>query len=476
MRSPNHSDALIRGAWVLTMGKSAAVRNGAVHIAEGRVQEVGPFEEVAASHPASEVVGDGTGIVIPGLINAHTHFSEALVTGMGSELTLFEWGQHIVTPVGENIDAEMATEGTVLKATEMLRSGVTYVNDMFIHSNPGSKASLGVVEGLARTGLRGAVSFGAENAFDGVTAMEPLSVAEIMEEQAELAQAANETPGIDFRYGVGTLLGQTDELLETGVVACHQHGWSVHTHLAEVREEVVLASLRWGNRSIDHASQIGLLDLPLLAGHANWLTVGDIQTLAEKGVAVAHNPVANMILGSGVCPVQQMRRAGVNVGIGTDGAASNDSQNMLEAVKTAALLQKIDALDPSVISAEDVLRMATIEGAHALGIEARTGSLETGKDADVVLLQGTEELAAIHDPFQQVVFGTSPQSVADVWVEGRRVVATGSVVTVDRERQLARSRELATELAHRSGLCGTGYSLLCENHQRPHGGETAAAG
>ncbi|MEX1134563.1 MAG: amidohydrolase family protein [Acidimicrobiia bacterium] len=464
MTMPEQSDALIRGAWVLSMGPSGPVRDGAVRIADGNVQAVGPFEDLMARTPDVELFGDGTGIVIPGLINGHTHLSEALIAGMGSELTLFEWGQHIVTPVGMNIDAEMAEEGTVLKAAEMLRSGVTYVNDMFVHSNSGSRASLGVVRGLRRSGLKGAVSFGAENAIDGVTAMAPMSVSEIMDEQMELAQAAAGVPGVDFRYGIGTLLGQTDELLQIGVAACNDHGWGVHTHLAEVREEVTHASLRWGERTIDHADAIGLFDVPLVGGHAIWLTERDIAKLAEHRVAVVHNPVANMILGSGVCPVQRLRNSGVRVGLGTDGAASNDSQNMLEAVKAAALLQKVDALDPSVISAEDVLTMATIEGARALDIDARTGSLEVGKDADVVLLQGTEEIAAIHDPYQQVVYCSSPQSVSDVWVAGRRLVADRDVVTVDRERQIARSRELATQLAHRSGLCKSGYSSLCVMH------------
>lgn len=464
MTLPPPSEALIRGAWVLTMGQRGAVRDGAVRIVDGQVTEVSVFEELSSRWPDAEVVGDGTGIVIPGLINVHTHFSESLITGMGSEFTLFEWGQHIVTPIGENIDAEMAEEGTVLKAAEMLRSGVTYVNDMFVHSNPGSRASLGVVRGLERVGLQGSVSFGAENALDGVTAMEPMSIDEIMNEQTELADAASSASGVDFRYGIGTLLGQTDELLQTGVAVCMENGWGIHTHLAEVREEVVHASLRWGTRTIDHAAAIGLLDVPVLAGHVIWVREVDIATLAEHGVAVANNPVANMILGSGVCPVQRLRSAGVPVGVGTDGAASNDSQNMLEAVKAAALLQKINALDPAVMSAEDALTMATLEGARALGIDADRGSLEPGKAADVVLLEGTEEIAAIHDPYQQVVYCLSPQSVSDVWVGGRRLVAEREVVALDRERQIARSRELATELVHRSGLCQKGYSVLCTMH------------
>jgi cytosine/adenosine deaminase-related metal-dependent hydrolase len=395
------------------------------------------------------------------LVNAHTHLSEALIPGMGSELTLFEWGRAIVTPVCEHLTREMATEGTVLKAAEMLHSGVTYVNDMFVHSNPGSRASLGVVDGLARVGIRGCVSFGAEDALDGVTSMEPLTIHEIMSEHEDLAAEAASEALVDFRLGIGTILGQSDQLLELGAATCKKNDWGIHTHLAEVREEIVHSSLRWGRRTIPHAAAIGLFDVPLLAGHVIWVTEEDVATLTAGQVAVSHNPVANMILGSGVAPIQRLRAAGLNVGIGTDGAASNDSQNMLEAIKTAALLQKVNALDPMVMSAEDALTLATIEGAKALGVEAEVGSLEPGKAADLVLFEGTSELAAIHDPYQQLVYSTSPRSVSDVWVDGRRLIAGGVATSIDEAAQVMTARTLATELVEAAGLCDQGHSRLC---------------
>ncbi len=185
---------LVRGAWVLTMGAAGDIADGAVLLNGDLIIAIGPYRELRARHPEAAVVGDGTGIVTPGLVNAHTHLSEALIPGMGSELTLFEWGSRIVTPVGERLTAEMAEEGTVLKAIELLHSGVTTVNDMFCHSSPGSRASLGVVAGLERAGLRGVVSFGAENGLDGPTDMEPLTVAEILAEHDDLAAAAGSLP------------------------------------------------------------------------------------------------------------------------------------------------------------------------------------------------------------------------------------------------------------------------------------------
>ena len=456
---PPWETVVVRGAWVLGMGGDQPLEEGAVRIEAGAITDVGPYSRLRAKDPATPVVGDGFGIVMPGMVNVHTHLSEALVPGMGSEKTLYEWGEDIVTPVSQNLTAEMAREGARLKAIEMIRSGITYVNDMFVHSNPGTAASLGVVAGLEEAGLRGTVSFGAEDALGDTTATPPMPLVEVLEEHHELSRLADESDLLDFRYGIGTLLGQSDELLEAGADACRRNGWRVHTHLAEVREEVVHASLRWGRRPVPQAAELGFLDAPLLAAHVIWITQDDIELLSDYGVAVAHNPVANMILGSGVCPLARLASAGLAVGIGTDGAASNDSQNMFEAVKMAALLQKVHHLDPAVLSARDALEMATLGGARAVGIDRLVGSLEPGKRADVVLLDPTVELAAIHDPYQQVVYCAGPRSVSNVWVDGRRLMANGRLTTIDEADQVARSRTLARTLARRAGLSGV-HSFL----------------
>jgi len=459
---PARVETLVRAAWVLTVGPAGDLADGAIHLRAGEIVAVGPYAELRQALPDVLVVGDGTGLAIPGLVNAHTHLSEALTTGMGSELSLFEWGERIVGPLGAVLTVEDAREGTLLRAVELLLTGVTTVNDMFVHSNPDELASLGVVDGLVRAGLRGVVSFGAEDAF--VPGARWADVARIMEEQDALAGAvalaARRGAPLGFRYGVGTLLGQSDELLAAGVDACRARDWAVHTHLAEVREELVAASGRWGRRTIPHALRLGLFERPLIAGHAVWVTEADVEILAGHGVAIAHNPVANMILGSGVCPVPRLRAAAIPVGIGTDGAASNDSQDMLQAVKTAALLQKVHAVDAAVIDAATVLRMATLEGARALGLDGLVGSLEPGKRADVVLMQDSVCVSMLHDPCGQLVYGASPRAVRDVWVDGRRLVADHTCVAVDEREQVERARPLARRLAVASGLAAAGVSRL----------------
>ena len=451
-------DLIIRGSWILTMSDNGDIRDGAVHISKGKILNVGAFSTLRENFPKVKIFGNGSGIVTPGLINAHTHFSEALIPGMGSEMTLFEWGREIVTPVGEILDIESAREGTILKGIEMLHSGVTYVNDMFVHSNPKTMASLGVVQGLKLLGMRGCVSFGAEDCPDGVTAHKSMSIDKIMQEHFELESSVRDENLIDFRLGIGTLLGQTDKLFKKSIDESKKHDWKVHTHLLECREEIVNSSLRWGCKPLQHAQKKGLLDLDLTAAHMIWVNELDIPLLKNRNFSVIHNPVANMILGSGVCPVQRYRNESINVGIGTDGTASNDSQNLIESIKITPMLQKVHNLDPSVMSATDALKMATIEGAKALGISNIVGSIEVGKKADVVVFSENSELASINDPYQQIVYCTSPRSVSDVWVDGVRILKNGESTTVNEYEQVKKTSSIANKLVNDSGLVAKGYS------------------
>ena len=441
---------IVRGAWALTMDPSLGpVREGAVGIAsDGSILDVGPAEEMIAAAPRAEVVGDGNGIVLPGLVNAHTHLSECLIGGMGETANLFEWFERVVNPAGRVIERADMDIGTRLKCLEMLRSGITTVNDMTCHRHPGAAVTPGAVDGLAAMGMRAVVSFGAEDAYEGAPPPQAF-----MAEHEELADRISGERLIDFRLGVGTVLGITPELFELTVRAGREYGWAVHTHLAEVREEVSEARVRYGHGTIEEADRVGLLDLEVIAGHCIWCGERDIGLLASCEVSVAHNPVANMILGSGICPVPRLLREGVAVGLGTDGAASNDNQDMFGVLKCAALLQKVGALDAAAMTAPAVLEMATAGGARALGLEESIGTLSPGKRGDIVLLDGnTPELAAIHDPFQQVVYCATARCVSDVWVDGTPRLRGGEVVGADLRALSGEAREAAIDLAKRAGL------------------------
>ena len=200
--------SIVRGRHVLTMGPAGDLEGGAVAFAGGEVLAAGPFEELAARFPDAEVTGDDHGVVLPGLVNGHTHLSEALLPGMGEDLTLFEWIDRIVGPAGRHLTREMARVGAMLKGAELLLSGATCVNDMFCHANLGSMASLGVVDGLEEIGLRGVVAFGAEDSDEA----DRHPVADFMAEHEALADRCAASDLVGFRLGVGTVLGQSDQL------------------------------------------------------------------------------------------------------------------------------------------------------------------------------------------------------------------------------------------------------------------------
>lgn len=446
---------LIRGAHVLTQGQSGDLRDATVAVDGGRIVGVGPWDHLSGLYEGAEVVGDGRGIVLPGFVNCHGHFSEGLTSGMGETLTLWPWIQQIVRPAATNFTPEMARVGTMLKAVDMVVSGITTVNDMFVTmpGTPGAFITPQVVAGLEEVGLRGQVSYGAQDSWGDSTPEE------IMAEHEALAEAAESSARCTFRMGIATVMLLSEPLYRLTVERCRREGWGVHTHFHEVREEVTAAINQYGSTTIAWAESAGLFDVPVVAAHCVWVSDDDIAILARNEVSVSHNPVANMILASGVCPVRRLLREDVVVGLGTDGAASNDNQDMLEVLKTTALLQKVHHLDATAMTAPEVVRMATMGGARALGIDDRVGALEAGKEADVVLLDGdASTLVNVHDPYQSVVFCAAGGEVSDVWVGGRRVVADRVVTTVDRQALNESARELSRELVTNAGM----DSLLAE--------------
>jgi 5-methylthioadenosine/S-adenosylhomocysteine deaminase len=431
------------------MGLAGDIIDGAVAFsaADGLIRAVGDYASVSAAFPAAMTIGDSRAIVAPGFVNAHDHLSEGLISGMGETMSLYEWAARLINPVLRHLTRELARAGTMLKAAEMIRSGITTVNDMFVHFNPGSYASLGVADGLDEIGLGGVICFGPEDMVDA----QPTSA--LLEEHEALHDRVSNSANLDFRMGIGTIQGQSDGLFRESIGLASMNGWKVHTHLAEVREEITEARLRYGTNTLGRGVREGLLDLDVIFAHCIWVNEPDIEVIAKSGASVAHNPLSNMILASGVCPVPRLRAAGIAVALGTDGAGSNDSHDMLQVMKCAALLQKLHHLDPLAMTARDAMTMATIEGARALRADQRIGSLEVGKQADVIRFAGDSvRLAYVHDPYQQLAFCAGPDDVSDVWVAGRHVLADRKLTTFDEAEIVAEARRCSADLATVAGL------------------------
>ncbi len=437
---------LIRARHVLTSGPAGHVRDGAVAVRGSRIVAVGPFRDLRRDLPQADVVGDGTGILTPGFVSCHGHFSEGLITGIGETHTLWEWLTAIIGPVQRHLTRELAYVGTLLKGAEMALSGVTTTADMFCHA-PGAEPSVpGVVEALDRIGLRGDVSYGAADE------RHPISPDRVLAEHEALATAAAAARRIRFRVGMASVPSASDELISATAKLVGEVG-RLHVHFHEVREEVTHTRSTRGASAIEYAARAGLLDAQVVAAHCVWLDDTDFDLLRRHDVAVAHNPVSNMILASGVAPVPRLLREGITVGLGLDGPASNDSQDMLGTLKTAALLQKVHHLQATALTAPEVLRMATLGGARALGLEAEIGSLEPGKQADLVFFaERSPSLSNVHDPYQEIVYCASVRDVDRVWVGGEPVVADGRALGVNLAELLPRARELAVKLAVDAGL------------------------
>ena len=438
---------LVRGGKVLTAASPAVITDGAVRLVGSAIDDVGPWDDLRARYPDDGVTGGPHDIVTPGFVNTHGHFSEALVTGIAKRFTLWEWIRGLVAPIAPHLDDEAAYVGTLVAGIQMLRSGVTLVNDMFVFDpKPDTPATPGVVRALDELGLRGVVSFGAGDV-RGV----PIPV--LLDEHAALLAAARASRLSEFRVGIAALGAQSANLFEASVELAVDGGHGVHIHLQEVREEVTAVRVDHGVSPVGFCADRGLFEAPTIAAHCVWVDEDDREMLAGHQVGVAHNPVSNMILASGVCPVSDLIGLGVDVGIGVDGAGSNDSQNILESIKAAVLLARVHELQATAFSAKQAFEMATIGGARALRLDHRIGSLESGKSADLVVFDGGAiALSALHDPFAAVVLVAGAGDVKDVWVGGERSVANGEVTGVDLAAVSEQARRVGARIVADAGL------------------------
>lgn len=453
---------LIRGKYVLTSSEPEVITDGAVCVVGETIRDVGPYAELAKTFPEYAVLGGPNDIVTPGFINAHGHFSEAFVTGIAEHCALGDWLRVLIGAVAPHLDRECAYIGTLLGGVQMLRTGITLTNDMFVSDSRTTPVTPGVVQGLDELGLRGIVSYGANDRRPGIKADD------VFAEHAALREAAAGSTLCRFRVGIATVAAQSPSMFARSVDFASSNAEGVHIHLHESREEIEFIQDSRHATPIEYCAQNGLFSVPTLAAHCVWLRDDDIGALASHGVGVAYNPVSNMILASGACPVSRLRGRGIDVGLGVDGPASNDRQDMLEAIKTGVLLQRLDQLDPLALTAREAFRMATIEGAAALRMAATVGSLEPGKAADLVVFDGgSPALANIHDPFQAIVYCAGPREVKDVWVAGQRRVANGELLSVDVPALVRESRKLARDLVRRAGLGE--LSLLAASDGDRHG-------
>jgi 5-methylthioadenosine/S-adenosylhomocysteine deaminase len=456
-RAPRSVDLLITGGTVVTVDPARRVlAPGAVAIEAGRIVAVGPADEVGSAVEPHQRL-DATGkVVFPGLVNTHTHLFQTLLKGLGDDRVLVDWFRQMTGPSAAALTEEDCYHAALAGCLEALRSGTTTITDfMYVHPRPG--LSDAVIRAMEEIGIRGVFARGYcdTGIEEGVP---PPLVQDLDTILADCERVARQYDGaaggrIRVRFAPCMIWTVTAESLRAIRALATQLSVGLTMHVAETPFELDNSRRRFGVKDLELLEQLDFLGPDVLAVHCVYLDERDLRILKARQVCVSHNPTSNMYLSSGVAPIPAMLMAGIAVGLASDGPASNNTHNMIQAMKLAALLHKVATRDPTIITAERVLELATIDGARALGLEAEVGSLEPGKRADLMIvdLAHSPYAAPVHHPVSALVYSAIGSEVETVVVDGRLVVREGRATTVDEARVLRAAQAAADGLVERAG-------------------------
>ena len=416
-------DALICPRWTIAVEPDAAVQEAlCLAVQGGRIMELLPRERALKRYAPAQVYERPDHVLMPGLVNAHTHAAMTLMRGFADDLPLMEWLTEKVWPTEMRFAApEYVADGARLAVAEMLRGGITCFADMYFY--PLSTAQVAAESGIRLVAGMIALEFPTPWAADA---------AECIRKGLAVHDAVRSEPLVSTMFAPHAPYTVADSTLKRIRQLADQLDVPVQTHLHETAGEIDDSLSETGRRPIRRLDDLGLINPGLMAVHATQLTTGEIDLLALNGCSVIHCPRSNLKLASGACPVADLLAAGVNVALGTDGAASNNRLDLWAEMDTAALLGKWVAGDATALPAPELLKMATINGARALGLEDTIGSLEPGKSADLICVRlDATEARPVHDPVSQLVYAAGREHVTDVWVAGQHLLEDGTLTRME---------------------------------------------
>jgi 5-methylthioadenosine/S-adenosylhomocysteine deaminase len=440
---PRDVDLVVRNGTVVAMDPGRRViAGGAIAVDHGAILAVGPEAEVTGVYRGREVLDAGGGIVIPGLINAHGHAPMVLFRGIADDLKLMDWLQKYIFPAeAKNVTADFVKAGTRLAALEMLRSGTTTFVDMYYFEDQ-------VAEAAKEAGIRTV----AGSTFIDFPAPDNKTFAEA-EAYAErfFKRWAGDPLVVAAAAPHSAYLCKPEQLKAVRALA-DRYSAPILIHVSESPDEQKQIREKYGKTPTEHLRDLGFLRKGVLFAHGIWLSASDRAIVKEAQVGVAHCPESNMKLSSGAAPVRDMLAEGIRLGLGTDGAASNNDLDMFEEMLAAALLAKHATGDPTAAPAPAVLEMATLGGARALGMEDRLGSLEPGKRADIVVVGlDAPRLHPLYDPVSHLVYAAKGADVRHVVVEGHVVMRDRKLLTLDEAAVVAEADRLRVQVSERLG-------------------------
>ena len=438
-------DLIVSGGIVVTMDSARTIhQDGSVVVRGDSIVAVGPRAEIEARYQSPEVIDARGHLVLPGLINGHTHVPMTLFRGLHDDVTLNDWLYKYIFPAeAKNVNEEFVRWGTRLAAAEQIRAGVTTFADMYYFEDA-------IAEETKAAGMRGVLG----ETFIDFPAPDNKSEAEMLAYTERFLKRWQGDPLIHAAPAPHSIYTCSKKTLQDAAALARKYHAPILIHVAEMKKEWEDSEKANGMSPVQYLDKIGVLGPDIVAAHCIFVDEADRKLLAQRGVGCVHNPSSNMMIASGVSPVPEMRAAGVAVGLGTDGpAGSNNDLDLMEEIDLAAKLAKISKMDPLALNAKSVVEMATIDGARAIHMEKEIGSLAAGKKADLILISLNEPNAVpMYEIYAQIAYSLKGSDVATVIIGGKIVMQSHLLLTVDEREVLEKAREYGKSVKSSLGM------------------------
>ena len=416
-------DTVLEAKWIIPIEPAEIVLNQhAIAVDNGIIKDILPISEAKLRYKPQKTITLNDHALIPGLINLHTHAAMTLMRGFADDLPLMEWlNKHIWPIENQHVDAQFVLDGTQLACAEMIKGGITCFNDMYFFPES-------CVEAAIHSGMRASIGM---IVIDFPTAYAS-DADDYLAKGLKLRDQYHQHPLLSFCFAPHAPYTASDKTFNSILTYAEQLNTPIHTHLHETQDEIRINLESSGLRPIERLHQLGILSPNLIAVHMIHLTDYEIKLVHQYGCSIAHCPTSNMKLASGFAPIPALLNQGVNVGLGTDSAASNNRLDMFEEMRQAALLAKATSGQADALPAHQALRMATLNGANALGLGEITGSLVVGKAADIAAINFSDlNLTPCYDPVSHLVYTASREQVSHVWVNGRILLEDKKLTTIN---------------------------------------------
>ena len=439
----------IKNAYLITMNNNRDVyKSGNILIEDNIIKAVGHFDESIVNENAETYNANGK-ILMPGLVNTHVHLSQQLGRGISDDVDLLTWLRNRIWPYESSFNYEDSLISSTACCVELIRSGVT----TFLES--GGQYVDAMVEAVDKTGLRACLAKSVMDQGEGLPKAWQKTTEEELTTQIDLFNKFNNTSNerIKIWFGLRTIFNNSDELIVKTKELADKYNTGIHMHIAEIADEVDFAKLRNGLPTVEHLNSLGVLGPNLLAVHTVWLTNRELDLFRLNNVKVSHNPAAAMKVVLGFASIPEMLDKGIPVSIGTDGAPSNNRMDMMRDMYLTSLIHKGRTLNPEVVYAEQILEMATLNGAKCALMENVIGSLEVGKKADMIILNGNDiHSLPMHNPIGNIVYSMSSQNVESTICDGKWLMKEREIVVLNEAELLEKVKLQAEKIREKAGI------------------------